>query len=254
MYFCVNFWAICQNSVQASFLPAEHNLQTFYFCCCHSRFAFILSKQNSGPSLVGKAAASDNPLSCVLFHLRGAISSFCAAYRITFYLRQSAGRYNRSVLLLRQPTLYHPCRPFSLAALVLAALLPVCSVSVLLFAPVLPSVPAACHSGGHSVPRLPPKLPSLQSKQLRKGLSLVSSSFQRPPFYLLHISSRRACFVIIIVSFLSNSCQSYLLSCFLYSTAFTAAKKQPLPCGKGCFLEQISYNQFCFILAKHSLQ
>ena len=53
--------------------------------------------------------ASDNPLSCVLFHLRGAISSFCAAYRITFYLRQSAGRYNRSVLLLRQPTLYHPC-------------------------------------------------------------------------------------------------------------------------------------------------
>lgn len=109
LYFCVTFWAICQNSVQASFLPAEHILQTFYFCCCHSRFAFILSKQNSGPSLVGKAAASDNPLSCVLFHLRGAISSFCAAYRITFYLRQSAGRYNRSVLLLRQPTLYHPC-------------------------------------------------------------------------------------------------------------------------------------------------
>ena len=109
LYFCVNFWAICQNSVQASFLPAEHILQTFYFCCCHNRFAFILSKQNSGPSLVGKAAASDNPLSCVLFHLRGAISSFCAAYRITFYLRQSAGRYNRSVLLLRQPTLYHPC-------------------------------------------------------------------------------------------------------------------------------------------------
>lgn len=109
LYFCVNFWAICQNSVQASFLPAEHILQTFYFCCCHSRFAFILSKQNSGPSLVGKAAASDNPLSCVLFHLRGAISSFCAAYRITFYLRQSAGRYNRSVLLLRQPILYHPC-------------------------------------------------------------------------------------------------------------------------------------------------
>ena len=109
LYFCVNFWAICQNSVQASFLPAEHILQTFYFCCCHSRFAFILSKQNSGPSLVGKAAASDNPLSCVLFHLRGAISSFCAAYRITFYLRQPAGRYNRSVLLLRQPTLYHPC-------------------------------------------------------------------------------------------------------------------------------------------------
>ena len=109
LYFCVNFWAICQNSVQASFLPAEHILQTFYFCCCHSRFAFILSKQNSGPSLVGKAAASDNPLSCVLFHLRGAISSFCAAYRITFYLRQSAGRYNRSVLLLSQPTLYHPC-------------------------------------------------------------------------------------------------------------------------------------------------
>ena len=109
LYFCVNFWAICQNSAQASFLPAEHILQTFYFCCCHSRFAFILSKQNSGPSLVGKAAASDNPLSCVLFHLRGAISSFCAAYRITFYLRQSAGRYNRSVLLLRQPTLYHPC-------------------------------------------------------------------------------------------------------------------------------------------------
>ena len=109
LYFCVNFWAICQNSVQASFLQAEHILQTFYFCCCHSRFAFILSKQNSGPSLVGKAAASDNPLSCVLFHLRGAISSFCAAYRITFYLRQSAGRYNRSVLLLRQPTLYHPC-------------------------------------------------------------------------------------------------------------------------------------------------
>lgn len=109
LYFCVNFWAICQNSVQASFLPAEHILQTFYFCCCHSRFAFILSKQNSGPSLVGKAAASDNPLSCVLFHLRGAISSFCATYRITFYLRQSAGRYNRSVLLLRQPTLYHPC-------------------------------------------------------------------------------------------------------------------------------------------------
>lgn len=109
LYFCVNFWAICQNSVQVSFLPAEHTLQTFYFCCCHSRFAFILSKQNSGPSLVGKAAASDNPLSCVLFHLRGAISSFCAAYRITFYLRQSAGRYNRSVLLLRQPTLYHPC-------------------------------------------------------------------------------------------------------------------------------------------------
>ena len=109
LYFCVNFWAICQNSVQAPFLPAEHILQTFYFCCCHSRFAFILSKQNSGPSLVGKAAASDNPLSCVLFHLRGAISSFCAAYRITFYLRQSAGRYNRSVLLLRQPTLYHPC-------------------------------------------------------------------------------------------------------------------------------------------------
>lgn len=109
LYFCVNFWAICQNSVQASFLPAEHILQTFYFCCCHSRFDFILSKQNSGPSLVGKAAASDNPLSCVLFHLRGAISSFCAAYRITFYLRQSAGRYNRSVLLLRQPTLYHPC-------------------------------------------------------------------------------------------------------------------------------------------------
>lgn len=109
LYFCINFWAICQNSVQASFLPAEHILQTFYFCCCHSRFAFILSKQNSGPSLVGKAAASDNPLSCVLFHLRGAISSFCAAYRITFYLRQSAGRYNRSVLLLRQPTLYHPC-------------------------------------------------------------------------------------------------------------------------------------------------
>ena len=109
LYFCVNFWAICQNSVQASFLLAEHILQTFYFCCCHSRFAFILSKQNSGPSLVGKAAASDNPLSCVLFHLRGAISSFCAAYRITFYLRQSAGRYNRSVLLLRQPTLYHPC-------------------------------------------------------------------------------------------------------------------------------------------------
>ena len=109
LYFCVNFWAICQNSVQASFLPAEHILQTFYFCCCHSRFAFILSKQNSGPSLVGKAAASDNPLSCVLFHLRGAISSFCAAYRIIFYLRQSAGRYNRSVLLLRQPTLYHPC-------------------------------------------------------------------------------------------------------------------------------------------------
>lgn len=28
----------------------------------------------------------------------------------------------------------------------------------------------------------------------------------------------------------------------------------PRPCGKGCFLEQISYNQFCFILAKHSLQ
>lgn len=109
LYFCVNFWAICQNSVQASFLPAEHILQTFYFCCCHSRFAFILSKQNSGPPLVGKAAASDNPLSCVSFHLRGAISSFCAAYRITFYLRQSAGRYNRSVLLLRQPTLYHPC-------------------------------------------------------------------------------------------------------------------------------------------------
>lgn len=109
LYFCVNFWAICQNSVQDSFLPAEHILQTFYFCCCHSRFAFILSKQNSGPSLVGKAAASDNPLSCVLFHLHGAISSFCAAYRITFYLRQSAGRYNRSVLLLRQPTLYHPC-------------------------------------------------------------------------------------------------------------------------------------------------
>ena len=109
LYFCVNFWAICQNSVQAPFLPAEHILQTFYFCCCHSRFAFILSKQNSGPFLVGKAAASDNPLSCVLFHLRGAISSFCAAYRITFYLRQSAGRYNRSVLLLRQPTLYHPC-------------------------------------------------------------------------------------------------------------------------------------------------
>ena len=109
LYFCVNFWAICQNSVQASFLPAEHILQTFYFCCCHSRFAFILSRQNSDPSLVGKAAASDNPLSCVLFHLRGAISSFCAAYRITFYLRQSAGRYNRSVLLLRQPTLYHPC-------------------------------------------------------------------------------------------------------------------------------------------------
>ena len=109
LYFCVNFWAICQNSVQASFLLAEHIPQTFYFCCCHSRFAFILSKQNSGPSLVGKAAASDNPLSCVLFHLRGAISSFCAAYRITFYLRQSAGRYNRSVLLLRQPTLYHPC-------------------------------------------------------------------------------------------------------------------------------------------------
>ena len=109
LYFCVNFWAICQNSVQASFLPAEHILQTFYFCCCHSRFAFILSKQNSGPSLVGKAAASDNPLSCVFFHLRGAISSFCAAYRITFYLRRSAGRYNRSVLLLRQPTLYHPC-------------------------------------------------------------------------------------------------------------------------------------------------
>ena len=109
LYFCVNFWAICQNSVQAPFLPAEHILQIFYFCCCHSRFAFILSKQNSGPSLVGKAAASDNPLSCVLFHLRGAISSFCAAYRITFYLRQSAGRYNRSVLLLRQPTLYHPC-------------------------------------------------------------------------------------------------------------------------------------------------
>ena len=109
LYFCVNFWAICQNSVQASFLPAEHILQTFYFCCCHSRFAFILSKQNSGPSLVGKAAASNNPLSCVLFHLRGAISSFYAAYRITFYLRQSAGRYNRSVLLLRQPTLYHPC-------------------------------------------------------------------------------------------------------------------------------------------------
>lgn len=109
LYFCVNFWAICQNSVQASFLSAEHILQTFYFCCCHSRFAFILSKQNGGSSLVGKAAASDNPLSCVLFHLRGAISSFCAAYRITFYLRQSAGRYNRSVLLLRQPTLYHPC-------------------------------------------------------------------------------------------------------------------------------------------------
>ena len=109
LYFCVNFWAICQNSAQASFLPAEHILQTFYFCCCHSRFAFILSKQKSSPSLVGKAAASDNPLSCVLFHLRGAISSFCAAYRITFYLRQSAGRYNRSVLLLRQPTLYHPC-------------------------------------------------------------------------------------------------------------------------------------------------
>ena len=109
LYFCVNFWAICQNSVQASFLPAEHILQTFYFCCCHSRFAFILSKQKSSPSLAGKAAASDNPLSCVLFHLRGAISSFCAAYRITFYLRQSAGRYNRSVLLLRQPTLYHPC-------------------------------------------------------------------------------------------------------------------------------------------------
>ena len=109
LYFCVNFWAICQNSVQVSFLPAEHILQTFYFCCCHSRFAFILSKQKSGPSLVGKATASDNPLSCVLFHLRGAISSFCAAYRITFYLRQSAGRYNRSVLLLRQPTLYHPC-------------------------------------------------------------------------------------------------------------------------------------------------
>ena len=109
LYFCVNFWAICQNSVQASFLPAEHILQTFNFCCCHSRFAFILSKQNSGPSLVGKAAASDNPLSCVFFHHRGAISSFCAAYRITIYLRQSAGRYNRSVLLLRQPTLYHPC-------------------------------------------------------------------------------------------------------------------------------------------------
>ena len=109
LYFCVNFWAICQNSAQASFLPAEHILQTFYFCCCHSRFAFILSKQKSSPSLAGKAAASDNPLSCVLFHLRGAISSFCAAYRITFYLRQSAGRYNRSVLLLRQPTLYHPC-------------------------------------------------------------------------------------------------------------------------------------------------
>ena len=109
LYFCVNFWAICQNSVQASFLPAEHILQTFYFCCCHSRFAFILSKQKSSPSLAGKAVASDNPLSCVLFHLRGAISSFCAAYRITFYLRQSAGRYNRSVLLLRQPTLYHPC-------------------------------------------------------------------------------------------------------------------------------------------------
>ena len=51
LYFCVNFWAICQNSVQASFLPAEHILQTFYFCCCHSRFAFILSKQNSGPPL-----------------------------------------------------------------------------------------------------------------------------------------------------------------------------------------------------------
>ena len=99
LYFCVNFWAICQNSVQASFLPAEHILQTFYFCCCHSRIAFILSKQKSSPSLAGKAAASDNPLSCVLFHLRGAISSFCAAYRITFYLRQSAGRYNRSVLL-----------------------------------------------------------------------------------------------------------------------------------------------------------
>ena len=109
LYFCVNFWAICQNSVQASFLPAEHILQTFYFCCCHSRFAFILSKQKSSPSLAGKAAASDNPLSCVLFHLRGAISSFCAAFRITFFLRQSAGRYNRSVLLLRQPTLYHPC-------------------------------------------------------------------------------------------------------------------------------------------------
>ena len=110
--FCIfvsTFGQYVKTACKPLFLPAEHILQTFYFCCCHSRFAFILSKQNSGPSLVGKAAASDNPLSCVLFHLRGAISSFCAAYRITFYLRQSAGRYNRSVLLLRQPTLYHPC-------------------------------------------------------------------------------------------------------------------------------------------------
>ena len=177
LYFCVNFWAICQNSVQASFLPAEHILQTFYFCCCHSRFAFrqhrtipalrlkhrsdscgtasalpkcsimsgcgtrivlwgqkplalcdrcpcfgslfpplaaltfaassiicafglasaaprspyrhlelcgIAQSKTAVPPLMGKAAVSDNPLSCVLFHLRGAISSFCAAYRITF--------------------------------------------------------------------------------------------------------------------------------------------------------------------------
>lgn len=110
--FCIfvsTFGQYVKTACKLLFFPAEHILQTFYFCYCHSRFAFILSKQNSGLSLVGKASASDNPLSCVLFHLRGAISSFCAAYRITFYLRQSAGRYNRSVLLLRQPTLYHPC-------------------------------------------------------------------------------------------------------------------------------------------------
>ena len=163
LYFCVNFWAICQNSVQASFLPAEHILQTFYFCCCHSRFAF---------------------------------------------------RQHRTIPALR---LKH-------------------------------------RSGGCGTASAAPRSPYRHLELCGVALSLVSSSFQRPPFYLLHISSCRACFVIIIVSFLSNSCQSYLFPCFLYSTVFTAAKKQPLPCGKGCFLEQISYNQFCFILAKHSLQ
>ena len=112
-----------------------------------------------------------------LSFFRGAISSFCAAYRYYFYLRQSAGRYNRFSSSIASAHFVSSMLTFFPAALVLTALLPVCSVPVLLFAPVLPPVPAACHFGGHSVPRLPPKLPPLQSKQLRKGYHLFLHRF-----------------------------------------------------------------------------
>ena len=59
MYFCVNFGQYVKNSVQASFLPAEHILQTFYFAAAIAALPLFFIKGNTAQfRLSGLSTAS----------------------------------------------------------------------------------------------------------------------------------------------------------------------------------------------------